>query len=598
MTCALTSTLRNYSTPNYLLIQDGKTLARQLKAIQNTDLFGIDCETTGLDPKRDRIRLVQIAVPHAKVLLIDLFAIAPKHLKPLRQLLNSPALKIGHNLKFEWQFLTQAGLGLAHPFFDTQLAYRVWSAGIKTKLSLKSVASKLLGVKLNKSLQHSNFAQAELTSGQLRYAAIDAAILLDLYPILHSRLKQSKLLEVARLEFSCIPVTAQMELNGMLLDLSRWQGYGASLEKQKAAALAVVKHLSIPGKQQLSLLPEITDTINPNSPKQLLAALQAIGAPIKSTSEKELVPLAGEFPVIQALLDYRKLQKVLTVFDTSLPKHVHPTTGRIHANWFQYGAKSGRYSCRNPALQTIPRHKAARQCFVAAPSCRIVKADYSQIELRIVAKLSGDARLLRAYRLGEDIHRLTASLITERPIEKIAPEDRTLAKAINFGLIYGMSALKLQVYAETKYGIRLSLEEARLFRKRFFEAYPGIKRWHDMLAGLVYGRQKVNEIRTLYGRRRRWRKKPRLTEFYNHPVQGLCADILKLALIDLETVLIECGAKLIAVVHDEILLECPENVAGAIARQLQRCMERAARSFLDPIPAVVEVKVAASWGGE
>ena len=144
----------------------------------------------------------------------------------------------------------------------------------------------------------------------------------------------------------------------------------------------------------------------------------------------------------------------------------------------------------------------------------------------------------------------------------------------------------------------MSLEEARLFRRRFFEAYPGIKRWHDMLAGLVYGRKNVSEIRTLYGRRRRWRKKPRLTEFYNHPVQGLCADILKLALIDLETVLIKFDAKLIAVVHDEILLECPEDVAGAISQQLKRCMERAAQPFLNPIPAVVEVKVAASWGGE
>jgi DNA polymerase I len=597
------SSLSVYPIPDYVLIADDRALAQHLEPIQDAPIFGLDCETTGLDPQSDRIRLVQIAVPNSPVLLIDLPAIPREKRKPLKRLLSSSALKLGHNLKFEWEFLTMAGLSLTEPLFDTQLAYRTWTAGLKLSLSLKSVAQKLLKVNLDKSEQQSDFARERLSDRQLRYAAIDAAILLDLYPILMAKLKRSKLLPVAQLEFQCIPATAQMELNGMRLDLNLWQTYGASLERQREAALAQVKQLRVAGKTQLSLLPAFTDTINPNSPQQLLAALRAIGVPVASTSQKDLVPLAQDFPVIQALLDYRGLSKITSTFSTSLPAHLHPHTGRLHANWYQYGARSGRFSCKNPPLQTIPRNKAARRCFVAAEGYQILKADYSQIELRIVAKLSGDARLNRAYRLGEDIHLLTASLITGLSITDILadPEEldrlRQLAKAVNFGLIYGMGAAKLQTYAETKYGVIMTIEEASKFRKRFFEVYPGVKRWHDAIRGAIYS-QGIQESRTLLGRRRRWRSKPRLNELFNHPVQGLNADITKTALVRLLKPLLSTGAKLIGTLHDEILLECPIAAVERASQILQQCMLAAAQQFLDPVPVVVEVRSAGSWGGE
>lgn len=588
------ATLRHYRPPNYIWIDDGQTLATHLKQIKDAQIVGLDCETSGLDPHTDYIRLIQIATSNYPVLLIDLPTIAIDDHAPLKRLLNGSALKLGHNLKFEWQFLTQAGLGLSEPLFDTQLAYRTWTAGLKLSLSLQSLARKLLNVKLDKQLQRSDFS-GELSLKQLRYAAIDAAILLDLYPILSDKLRRSKLLQVAQLEFQCIPATAQMELNGMLLDLSLWQTYGASLEQQRDKALAQVKQLRIVGKAQLSLLPELTDTINPNSHQQLLPALRAIGAPVNSTSQKDLVPLAKQFPVIQALLDYRKLSKITSTFNTSLPAHVHPLTGRLHANWYQYGARSGRFSCKNPPLQTIPRHKTARQCFVAAKGSQIIKADFSQIELRIVAKLSGDARLNRAYRLGEDIHRLTASLVTGKPVEDITEEDRRLAKAINFGLIYGMGAAKLQTYAEMKYGVIMTLEEARLFSKRFFAAYPGVKRWHDRIRRTVYS-QGIQESRTLFGRRRRWKNKPRLSELFNHPVQGLNADITKMALVGLVRALANTGASLIGMLHDEILLECPTGEVARVSQLLQSCMVDAAQRFLDPIPVMINICVSSSWG--
>jgi DNA polymerase-1 len=580
-------------TVPYRLITSGKALKAALQPLETAQILGLDCETTGLDPHTHTIRLIQIAVPDRPVLLIDLPTIARNDRYRLQQLLSGTALKLFHNAKFDWQFLTQAGLQPAEPFFDTQLAYRVLTAGLKTSLSLQALAHRFLNLELDKTQQSSDWSQP-FTLEQVQYAALDAAILLDLYPILHKKLKQANLLKIAQLEFCCIPAVAQLELNGMLFDCSRWHMLGVQLERDRQAALNQVKQLRMAGNLQMSLLPELTDAINPNSPQQVLAALRATGIPVNSTHQKELVPLAKQYPVIQALLDYRHLSKITATFADSLPRHIHPTTGRIHPTYYQLGARSGRFSCRNPPLQTIPRDAAARTCFIAAPGYRIVKADYSQIELRIVARLSGDTRMQRAYRKGEDLHRLTAALVTGKPLQEVSEDDRRLAKAINFGLIYGMGAAKLQSYAEMKYGVTLSLEEAKAFRKRFFEVYRGIAEWHETIKrSYIRG---TRESRTLAGRRRRWADKPRLAELLNHPVQGLSADITKLALVKLFKALKTTNAKLICTVHDEILLECPDAEVEQVSRLLHQCMTAAARKFLRPIPVVVDVKVSVSWG--
>lgn len=591
----VSKTYPNLKDVTYRLITSTKELEIALRSLEQSPILGLDCETTGLDPHIHTIRLIQIAAPSQPVILIDLPQIAPCDRHPLQQILSSPAIKITHNGKFDWQFLAQAGLQPAPPFFDTQLAYQVLTAGLKTSLSLQTLAQKLLNIALDKTQQVSDWSQP-LTSKQLQYAAVDAAILLELYPILVKKLERSHLLKIAQLEFHCMPAVAQMELNGMLLDLFRWQTLGAKLECDRDTALHQLSQLRIAGNAQMSLLPEMTDTINPNSHQQVLAALQSAGIPVNSTNQKELVPLAKQYPVIRALLDYRHLSKITATFADRLPKHIHPVTGRIHPTYYQLGARSGRFSCRNPPLQTIPRDAAARTCFVAAPGCQIIRADYSQIELRIVARLSGDARMQRAYRKGEDLHRLTASLVTGKAIADVSEEDRRLAKAINFGLIYGMGAAKLQSYAETKYGVTLSLEQAKAFRKCFFEAYAGVAEWHETIKrSYIRG---TKESRTFAGRRRRWADKPRLAELLNHPVQGLNADITKLALVKLNKVLAGTGAKLICTVHDEILLECPVAEAKHISDLLRCCMVAAARKFLHPIPVVVDVKVSTSWGGD
>lgn len=584
--------IQNRSDVQYELVSDAQSLHTTLSPLYTAPIFGLDCETTGLDPRQHTLRLVQIAVPNRPVAIVDLAAIPGSRLKPLRKLLCGRAIKILQNGKFDWQFLTMANLQPRGPYFDTNLASRVLSAGLKKSHDLATLADKYLKIELDKQAQHSDFS-GKLSKAQLEYAARDAAILLPLRLSLLRHLKRAGLLPTAALEFVAMPAVAEMELNGMQLDRDRLAAVKLDLEAKKQAALNKLKTLKL-HRPQLSLLPDITDCVNPESPQQVLQALQALGIPIDSTSKKSLIPLASQYPIIRNLLDYRKLSKIASTFASALPKHVHPVTGRIHPNYRQCGARSGRFSCRNPNLQNLPRDKAIRSCIVAAPGYKIIRADYSQIELRIVAYLSGDRCMKKAYQQGLDLHSLTASLITGKKPEEITPLLRQLAKAINFGLIYGMGAAKLKAYAETDYGVSMTLKEALSFRKRFFQAYSGVAKWQSNIRATVYG-SKVKEIRTIGGRRRRWVNKPRLAELLNHPVQGSSADITKLAISRLDRALKGTGAKLIGTVHDEILLECPEQTAKEASRILKDVMVKAGEVYLKQIPVVVEVKVASSW---
>ena len=511
--------------------------------------------------------------------------------------------------------LYSEGFTLAGPFFDTHLAYAVLTAGLNTSRSLSAVVQKLLGLTLDKREQTSDFSQPELTHEQLQYAANDAAVLLDLESILrqelqrqHPKINQPKrrsnanLFTIARLESACVPITAQMELKGFKLSLARWRNYKQTLESQRQAAFTELKQLT-PPKAQQSLFPEI-QAINLHSHQQLLAALQAIGVPVTSTSQRDLIPWAKQFPVIQALFTWRRLEKLNGTFDVHLPKYLHPITGRLHPSWFQYGARSGRYSCKDPALQVIPRTPEARRCFIAEPGNVLIKADFSQIELRIIAKLSGDPRLQAAYQSGEDIHRLTVSLITGKPIEQVSEEERRLGKAINFGLVYGMGAAKLQSESLLKYDVSMTLEEAKAFIQRFFAAYPGIQRWHLSIKQ-QFGRN-VIESWTLLGRRRLWAGKPKLNALINHPVQGLCADIIKLASLKLNRALMDYPpispdplqyVWFGALAHDEIVLECQRAIAPAIANLLKHSMVSAGTQLLNPTPVEVDLHIGESWAG-
>ncbi|MDX2241569.1 MAG: DNA polymerase [Leptolyngbyaceae cyanobacterium bins.302] len=589
----------------YRLITNLAELEIAITPFLAAKILAIDTETTGIDPQLHQLRLIQIAAKGQPVVLIDCFQIDLIRSDPLKQLLQNSALKILHNAKFDWQFLTEVGLSLVGPFFDTQLAYKVWVSGIKTSSSLKAIAQKLLGVSLDKSKQQSDFSRLELSLEQLQYAAIDAAILLPLGQILAQKLKQANLWKISQLECQAMPAFAQMELAGVQLDQTQWQVLEKELSGQQTGLCATLtRHLGIESSQPLqqvnlfggSHVTSCSD-FNPNSSQQVKAALGNKGITLKSTNAAHLAPLVDRHPAIATLLAYRSVTKLLTSFIHPLTQQVHPVTGRLHPTYFQLGTRSGRASCKSPPLQTIPHRCDIRHCFVVAPGNVMVRGDYSQMELRLVAKISGDLRMQQAFEQGEDLHCLTAAFLLHKPIKAVTDGERRLGKVINFGLIYGMGAKKLQSTALVKYGVTMNLAEAKTFSRQFFQLYPGIRQWHERVKRAIYIR-KQRIWYTLAGRRRVWLKDGKLdpNEILNYPVQGTNADIIKLAIATLHP-LLPIGAVFIGMVHDELLIECPVEMGQAVARLLEQAMLNAAQPILAPIPVGVDVRLAFSWGG-
>jgi DNA polymerase I-like protein with 3'-5' exonuclease and polymerase domains len=283
--------------------------------------------------------------------------------------------------------------------------------------------------------------------------------------------------------------------------------------------------------------------------------------------------------------------KALQSFLSPIPQYINTATGRLHPSYYQLGAHSGRFSCGNPNIQQIPRGREFRSCFIPEKGCKLVIADYSQIELRVAAEIAQDKTMQEAYMKNMDLHSLTAALIANKSVENITKQERQAAKAVNFGLIYAMGARGLQGYAKSTYGIDMSLEEAELFRSRFFNAYKGIAKWHERMKKA----SDVRESRTLSGRRILFSGQPGITGLLNIPVQGTAADIFKRALGMMVPVTKRLGGSIIATVHDEILLEVPESKAMEAAHELKSIMEKAGACYLKNVPVIAETVIADSW---
>jgi len=575
----------------YQLITNPSALADLAKRWQSEPVLAIDTETTGLDPLQDRLRLVQIAVLGQPVAIVDCFQFQPEELAPLQGLLSSQAMKIFHHAKFDLKFLAQAGIRVSVPLFDTLIAVQVLDGGVRSSsYRLTDLAQRYLQASVSKAEQCSDWGQAQLTESQLVYAARDAWVLLKLQTVLGAELTNAQLMKTAQLEFSGVQAIAAIELKGMLLDLSRWQELRQRLIAEKEqAAIAARQLLSPAGTQQINL----------DSQLQVLAALRAIGVNLSNTNRATLLSWAETQPAAQALLAYRQAAKAVQSFADRLPQHVHPVTGRLHPDYRQLGAATGRMACRSPNLQQIPRDRRFRECFVPAPGYQFVVADYSQIELRVAAELSGDRRMVTAYQQEEDLHQVTAALLAGKSLAAVTSAERQAAKAVNFGLIYAMGAKGLADYARNAYNLAITLAEAREFRQRFFEVYQGIAAWHDQAREQLRSQRSGPwQVRTLGDRLRRWTNPPKLTEWLNTPVQGTAADITKQALARLPSALQDHDAKLIGVVHDEILLEVAIAETQPVAKILKRVMEEAGQDFLTQVPVRADVAVVASWAGK
>jgi len=576
--------------------EEGQALTREFKLVESeadlpaaiedyrlAEVVAIDIETSGLDPRSDQIRLIQLAIPDQPPLIVDLFQV-PSGLQRLDPVFTNPAIKVFHNAKFDLQFLQHNGVRLEGQIFDTMLADQLLSAGkANHSSSLENLAQSHLGRQLDKQQQSSQW-EADLTQDQLAYAAADVGELLPLRRVLRKSLLAQGLTQVAQLEFDCLRSLAQMELAGFKLDVERWQQYGQWVKQQLLHYQDRLRHHFRDWPQQQE------KPLNLNSTQQLQLALSSLGIEAHSTAKDKLEPLS-EQPVIADLLQYKHWQSQDSKYVDKIRQAVHPESGRIHAQYFQLGADTGRLSCRKPPLQQIPRQPQVRSCFVAAAGHKLVSADYSQIELRVTAQISQDQRMIEAYRQGEDLHRLTATLITDTPIEEVTSDQRQAAKAVNFGLFFGMGAEGLRNYARNTFQVEMSLLQAKQFKQRFFHSYQGFSAYYQQKE-----RSRVKQITTLSGRIRHFGPGcASLTKALNTPVQGTAADIIKRALVDLGPQLVDTRAQMVACVHDEIILEVEEEQALKAQQILQRVMVAAGQHYLTDVPVVVEAFMADSW---
>ena len=573
-----------------IYIHEPKSLMEALPWLKRAKVMGIDTETTGLNPHNHRLRLIQIATFSHPTVVLDCFKLLPKYHDMIQSILSTGSMKVFQNARFDLSFLRSEGLTVEGNIFDTMLAAQLLrTSGGPQRVGLASLCEHYLALSLPKEEQVSDFSGA-LREAQLDYAARDAAVLLDLYEIMRTELGEHRLMEVARLEFACTQAIAQMEYTGIHLDLERWAALGTTLEDKRDAALeSLYPYVGYPSVQMGMFEDKVAEGFNPDSHKQLLAILHRQGIKVQDTSRHSLAGHMDQ-PIVQAIMDYRHCAKALSSFIHPIPKQVHPKTGRLHPRYGQIGAHSGRMSCGGPNIQQIPRDAAFRQCFTAPKGRKLVIADYSQIELRVIAEISGDERMIRAYREGQDLHRLTASLILGKPFDAISKEERQAAKAVNFGLVFGMGAAGLQSYSAETYGVTMTMKQAEVFKARFFKGYQGLARWHQRIK-----LERALESRTLAGRKHTYRMQSGLAGRYNTPVQGTAADIVKNAMGMLYHALKDFDAAMVAVVHDEIVLECCENQAQEVAKVLKQTMEQAGSMYLRSIPVIADAHIAESW---
>lgn len=600
----------NLVQADYQAILTPEQLDEWMMRIAAAQLVSLDTETTGLDPMRAELVGISFSVePHqgGYVPLGHRYAGAPSQLsldfvleKLKPWLTDAAAPKLGQNLKFDRHVFANYGIGLKGIVHDTLLQSYVFES--HRPHDMDNLALRHLGIKTisydeitGKGAARIGFEQVDIERAA-QYAAEDADITLQLHQHLYAEVgNDAKLDHIYRtLEMPVMDVLFEMERNGVLLDLklletqSRELGEKMLVLEERACTIA-----GLP--------------FNLNSPKQIqeilfdrlkLPVIKKTPSGVPSTDEDVLQKLALDYPLARALLDYRGLAKLKSTYTDKLPRMVHPVTGRVHTNYAQAVAVTGRLASNEPNLQNIPIRTAEgrriREAFIAPSGYRIVSADYSQIELRIMAHISQDAGLLKAFAQGEDIHRATGSEIFGVPLEAVSSEQRRYAKIINFGLIYGMSEFGLS----TQLGIERAA--ARAYMDRYFARYPGVADYmqrtrktarENRYVETVLGRRLwLTEINSANGMRRQAAERAAI----NAPMQGTAADIIKLAMIEVHDWLRrhDLGSKLIMQVHDELVLEVPENEIETIKRELPLLMGNVAQL---QVPLLVEVGIGPNW---
>jgi DNA polymerase-1 len=538
--------------------------------------------------------MVQIARP-GLCYIVD--ARKVKDLSPLRIILEDKnILKLLQNAKFDYKFLHQkVGLEIIH-LYDTFLAEKLLTAGLMVEANLAALSLKYLGVALDKSVRESFYNSSTNTrdfeTAQLVYGAKDVFSLFGIYTKQLRDLRANDLMPVAELEFRCVEAVAHMELAGCLIDVAKWRevlaGIGPKRDKAQEELMAI-----LPGGQfgYESLWGGEKYAVNINSGQQIISEFKKLGVDLPDTQEKTLKKINHD--AARKLLEYRGLEKSLVAFGESLLSLINPATGRLHADYVQIGAQTGRFSCKSPNLQQIPAASDFRSCFIPATGYKFVNCDFGSCELRILAELSGDEIFINTFNSGGDLHKVAASMVFGIPIEEVTKEQRGVAKTIGFGLIYGLGVASLSAT------IQKTLEESKQLVDSYFSQFPRIKTYLD-----TSGKFAVKNLysETLMGRKRFYRKPIDNEERgsverqgKNAPIQGINADSLKATLISLREKLKPFDARLIGCYHDEVLVEVIEEQAEIVCGIVEAEMIKSLEIFVKKVKVVADAKITDYW---
>ncbi|MGL4859840.1 MAG: DNA polymerase I [Enterobacteriaceae bacterium] len=605
------ATLTTLPRDHYETILDDAALDKWISALRSAGLFAFDTETDGLDTLTAHLVGLSFAIAPGQAAYIPLahdYLGAPVQL-PQQQVLDKlkplledeKILKIGQNIKFDQGIMESHGIALQGIAFDTMLESYVLNS-VAGRHDMDSLAARYLNHQTIPFTEIAGKGKTQLTFNQIAleeaaiYAAEDADITLRLHQTLWPQLEAEPSLKSVfqQIEMPLLSILSRMERQGVLIDVPVLQQHSAELESrllelEKEAHLLAGEAFNLASPKQLQVI---------LYEKHNLPVLKKTPGGVPSTNEEVLAELALEHELPKILLEYRGLAKLKTTYTDKLPQMINPVTGRVHTSYHQAVTATGRLSSSDPNLQNIPvrteQGRRIRQAFIAPAGYKIVSADYSQIELRIMAHLSRDSGLLKAFAEGQDIHRATAAEIMGISLEAVTSEQRRHAKSINFGLIYGMSAFGLARQ------LGITRGEAQNYMDRYFERYPGVLHYMERT------RQQAAEqgyVVTLEGRRlylpdmqsrNGMRRKAAERAAINAPMQGTAADIIKHAMIDVDHWLQQekPDVRMIMQVHDELVFEVHESMMQQACDHIRSLMEGTCQ--LD-VPLVVGIGMGSNW---
>ncbi|MCB8984772.1 MAG: DNA polymerase I [Ardenticatenaceae bacterium] len=616
-----------------IIVRTPKQLADLVTALEQAKLISFDLETTSLNEMEARIVGICLAVKPPVGYYVPvghlagaaqstsgqmaLFAGEPvladgqlplqTVLDAIRPAMTNPAIaKVAHNAKYDAIIFERHGLPVSPITFDTMIAEWLTDPSTKHK-GLKDLARHRLGIEMTeidsligKGKNQINFAEVPIEDAA-PYGSADADVTLRLVKPLRAEIKEKGLEKILDLEMPLVEVLSDMEQQGIGVDVPFFRHMSQDLDARLIALEKEIHEIA-------------AEPFNINSTQQLSDILfKKLGLPTEglkktssgyySTAANVLEELAAidEWGIIKALLEYRELGKLKSTYVDALPEMVNPEDGRIHTSFNQTGAVTGRIASSNPNLQNIPIRseigQQIRRGFVARPGWQFLACDYSQVELRILAHVTQDAALLEAFRSDQDIHRTTAAAVYNIPVEQVTYNQRRFAKAVNFGLIYGMGAYRLARDSE------LTLAEAENYIKEYFNRFPGIRNYLEETK--LKARQQ-GYVETLLGRRRyfpvfkstpggsnrqAWMRAER--EAVNHPIQGTAADIIKIAMLQLHQALCaDYQARMLLQVHDELLLEVPDEEMTAVKPLV---IDTMCNAFQLDVPLKVEASTGHNW---